>query len=84
LLNLKNSLSQAKEYPAALAAIQLRMAVDPDDATELRDRGILFARLRRYDRAIEDLEAYLRRSPDAGDSQHIRKTVQYLRQERNL
>src|SRR5579864_94434 len=84
LLNLKNSLSQAKNYPAALAAIQLRMAVDPNDATELRDRGILFARLRRYDRAIEDLEAYLRRSPDAGDSQHIRNTVQYLRQERNL
>jgi regulator of sirC expression with transglutaminase-like and TPR domain len=84
LLNLKNSLSQAKDYPAALSAIQLRMALDPSDATELRDRGILFARLRRYDRAIEDLEAYLHRSPHAGDSQHIRKTVQYLRQERNL
>lgn len=83
LLNLKNSLSQAKNYPAALAAIQLRMTLDPSDATELRDRGILFARLRRYDRAIEDLEGYLRRSPDAGDSQHIRNTVQYLRQERN-
>lgn len=84
LLNLKNSLSQTKDYPAALAAIQLRMTVDPQDATELRDRGILFARLRRYDRAIDDLEAYLRRSPDAGDSEHIRNTVQYLRQERNL
>ncbi|MBV8204370.1 MAG: tetratricopeptide repeat protein, partial [Candidatus Eremiobacteraeota bacterium] len=55
----------------------------PDDATELRDRGILFARLRRYDRAIDDLEAYLQRSPNAGDSDHIRTTVQYLRQERN-
>jgi len=84
LLNLKNSLSQAKNYPSALAAIQLRMALDPDDATELRDRGILFARLRHYDRAIEDLEASLRRSPDAGDSQHIRNTVHYLRQERNF
>jgi regulator of sirC expression with transglutaminase-like and TPR domain len=60
------------------------MTVDPHDATELRDRGILFARLRRYDRAIDDLEAYLQRSPDAGDSEHIRNTVQYLRQERNL
>lgn len=84
LLNLKNSLSHAKDYAAALAATQLRMTVDPSDATELRDRGILFARLRRYDQAIEDLEAYLRRLPDAGDSQHIRKTVQYLRQERNF
>jgi regulator of sirC expression with transglutaminase-like and TPR domain len=83
LLNLKNSLSQARNYAGALIATQLRMTLDPADVTELRDRGILFARLRRYDRAIEDLEAYLRRSPDAGDSQHIRDTVQYLRQERN-
>lgn len=83
LLNLKNSLNHAEDYSGALAASQLRMTLDPTDATELRDRGILFARLRRYDRAIEDLEAYLRRSPDAGDSQHIRNTVQYLRQERN-
>jgi regulator of sirC expression with transglutaminase-like and TPR domain len=83
LLNLKNSLSGAKDYAGALSAIQLRMALDPDDATELRDRGILFARLRRYDRAIDDLEAYLQRSPNAGDSEHIRTTVQYLRQERN-
>ena len=84
LLNLKNSLSGAKDYAGALSASQLRMALDPDDATELRDRGILFARLHRYDRAIDDLEAYLRRSPNAGDSEHIRTTVQYLRQERNL
>ena len=83
LLNLKNTFSQAQNYSGGLVAIQLRMLLDPTDVTELRDRGILFARLRRYDRAIEDLEAYLRRSPDAGDSQHIRKTVQYLRQERN-
>ncbi len=83
LLNLKNSLSGSKDYAGALAAIQLRMTVDPHDATELRDRGILFARLHRYDRAIDDLETYLRRSPDAGDSEHIRTTVQYLRQERN-
>jgi regulator of sirC expression with transglutaminase-like and TPR domain len=83
LLNLKNSLSQNRNYAAALVATQLRMTLDPSDATELRDRGILFARLRRYDRAIEDLEAYLLRSPHAGDSQHIRETVQFLRQERN-
>ncbi len=84
LLNLKNSLSQAKNYVAALAAIELQLAVDPDDPTELRDRGILFARLHRYDRAIADLEAYLRRLPDAGDGDHIRNTVQYLRQARGL
>jgi regulator of sirC expression with transglutaminase-like and TPR domain len=84
LLNLKNSLSQSKNYVAALAAIELQLALDPDDPTEMRDRGILFARLHRYDRAIEDLETYLRRLPDAGDGDTIRHTVEYLRQARGL
>ena len=84
LLNLKNSLSLSKNYVAALSAIELQLAIDPDDPTELRDRGILFARLHRYDRAIEDLETYLRRSPDAGDGKTIRDTVEFLRQARGL
>jgi len=85
LLNLKNALSQTKNYAAALAAIELQLALDPADPTELRDRGILFARLHRYDRAIADLEAYLERSPDAADVKQIRDTVlRYLREARNL
>jgi regulator of sirC expression with transglutaminase-like and TPR domain len=85
LVNLKNSLSQAKDYGAALTAIELQLALDPEDPTELRDRGILFARLHRYDRAIADLEAYLERSPDAADVKQIRDTVlRYLREARNL
>jgi len=85
LLNLKNALSLAKNYPAALAAIELQLVLDPDDPTELRDRGILFARLHRYDRAIADLEAYLERSPDAADVKQIRdKVLWYLREARNL
>jgi regulator of sirC expression with transglutaminase-like and TPR domain len=82
---LKNALSLAKNYPAALAAIELQLVLDPDDPTELRDRGILFARLHRYDRAIADLEAYLERSPDAADVKQIRdKVLWYLREARNL
>jgi regulator of sirC expression with transglutaminase-like and TPR domain len=85
LVNLKNSLSHAKNYGAALTAIELQLALDPEDPTELRDRGILFARLHRYDRAIADLEAYLERSPDASDVKQIRDTVlRYLREARNL
>jgi regulator of sirC expression with transglutaminase-like and TPR domain len=85
LVNLKNALSQAKNYASALAAIELQLALDPGDPTELRDRGILFARLHRYDRAIADLEAYLERSPDAADVKQIRDTVlRYLREARNL
>lgn len=84
LLNLRNALTHVRDYSAALAAIELQLAVDPHDPTELRDRGILFARLRRYDLAIADLEAYLLRAPDAGDRRHIRTTVEYLRQARYL
>jgi regulator of sirC expression with transglutaminase-like and TPR domain len=85
LVNLKNALSHAKNYPSALTAIELQLTLDPWDPTELRDRGILFARLHRYDRAIADLEAYLERSPDASDVKQIRDTVlRYLREARNL
>lgn len=85
LVNLKNALSHAKDYSSALTAIELQLKLDPGDPTELRDRGILFARLHRYDRAIADLEAYLERSPDASDVRQIRDTVlRYLREARNL
>lgn len=84
LANLKNILSHAKDYSSALTAIELQLALDPDDSTELRDRGILFARLHRYDRAIADFEAYLERSPDAADVEKIRDMLPRLREERNL
>jgi regulator of sirC expression with transglutaminase-like and TPR domain len=79
VLNLKNALSNEKNYVAALAAIQLQLVIDPDDPAELRDRGIILARLHRYESAISDLETYLARRPDAGDGDHIRNTVRYLR-----
>lgn len=84
LANLKNVLSHAKDYPSALTAIELQLALDPGDSTELRDRGILFARLHRYDRAIADLEAYLERSPNAADCKQIREMLPRLREVRNL
>ena len=84
LSNLKNVLSHAKDYSSALTAIELQLALDPGDSTELRDRGILFARLHRYDRAIADFEAYLERSPDASDVKQIRDMLPRLREERNL
>jgi regulator of sirC expression with transglutaminase-like and TPR domain len=79
VLNLKNALTGEKDYVTALAAIQLQLVIDPDDPAELRDRGIILARLRRYESAICDLEAYLDRRPDAGDGEHIRNTVRYLK-----
>ena len=79
VLNLKNALSNEKNYVAALAAIQLQLVIDPHDPAELRDRGIILARLHRYESAIADLEEYLARQPDAGDGDHIRNTVRYLR-----
>lgn len=85
LVNLKNSLTLVQNYAAALAAIELQLTLDPEDPTELRDRGILFARLHRYDRAIADLEAYIERSPDAADVKQIRgNLLRYLREARNL
>ena len=79
LVNLKNSLTMARKYTAALAAIELQLALGPSDPTDLRDRGILFARLHRFDRAIADFEAYLERRPDAPEGKELReRTLPFL------
>ena len=85
LVNLKNALTMARKYASALAAIELQLSLGPSDPTDLRDRGILFARLHRFDRAIADFEAYLRRRPDAPEGKELReRTLPFLYEARNL
>ncbi len=85
LVNLKNALTMRRDYTAALAAIELQLALGPGDPTDLRDRGILFARLHRFDKAIADFEAYLRRRPDAPEGKELReRTLPFLYEARKL
>ena len=79
LLNLKHIYVKREDFRRALAVVERLLLVTPGDATELRDRGYLYAHLGLAGPAVEDLETYLERIPDASDADSIRGRVAWLR-----
>jgi regulator of sirC expression with transglutaminase-like and TPR domain len=80
LNNLKGAYLRTGEDELALAAVDRLLVLDPNDADEIRDRGLLLYRLKQYGRALDGLSAYLAAKPDAGDRPTIERHVQELRQ----
>jgi len=78
LANLKNVYLNARDDARAVAAIERILLVRPDATDEVRDRGMLLARLGRTDEAVIDLERYLERSPGAPDAQRVRILIDQL------
>lgn len=60
LVNLKRLYVSMRSFPQARAAVDLLVALNPLDAEELRDRGLLAYHMGRHLPALRDLEAYLR------------------------
>jgi regulator of sirC expression with transglutaminase-like and TPR domain len=79
LRNLKTIYVQREEYAQALAVMEWIITLAPADAAEVRDRGLLFARLECPRAAVEDLERYLELTPDAEDAHELRGRVVELR-----
>jgi regulator of sirC expression with transglutaminase-like and TPR domain len=79
LRNLKAIYLEAGEADAALAVMNRLLLVVPESAEELRDRGLLYARLECFRPAAADLANYLRRQPDAQDAVSIKAQVAALR-----
>lgn len=80
LQNLKGIYARATAHHKTLAAIERLLLLDPDSATEIRDRGIVYFAIGRYAQARMDLEEYLRRAPAAEDAGEIKKRISQLRQ----
>jgi regulator of sirC expression with transglutaminase-like and TPR domain len=80
LLNLKGAYLKANDDEGALAAVDRLLVLRPDDLDEVRDRGLLLYRLRRFGPALDALAGYLRRRPDAPDRETIARHVATLRQ----
>lgn len=78
LLNLKEIYLKANDYPRALAQVERLLLVTPDDAEEVRDRGMISYRLECYSAAVADLSRYLEMQPQAGDAKEIRETLRVL------
>ena len=80
LNNLKGAYLRAGQDTLALAAVDRLLLVDPHDADEIRDRGLLLYRLSQYGRALECLQIYLEATPIAPDRTLIERHVATLRQ----
>jgi regulator of sirC expression with transglutaminase-like and TPR domain len=80
LQNLKGIYSRSGDYHKTLAAIERALLIDPDSATEIRDRGLACFSLEKYAPALADLEEYLRRAPQSADAGQIRERIKQLRQ----
>lgn len=67
LRNLKGVYIERSLYPQALAAVERLVLLEPGEATELRDRGLLRARVGQFHGALEDLDRYARLRPEAAE-----------------
>jgi regulator of sirC expression with transglutaminase-like and TPR domain len=80
LRNLKAIYVEREEDAHALSVMEWIITLAPADAAEVRDRGLLFAKLECPRAAVEDLERYLELVPEAEDAHELRARVVELRQ----
>jgi regulator of sirC expression with transglutaminase-like and TPR domain len=82
--NLKQIHLARGEFARALACVDRILLLRPDDPGELRDRGLLYARLECFRAAADDLERFLALAPDdptaPGIAAHLGKLRERARQ----
>ncbi|HEV2492240.1 MAG TPA: transglutaminase-like domain-containing protein [Terriglobia bacterium] len=63
LNNLKGSYFRRQNFSKVLTMIELALAIDPASARDVRDRGMVYFAMKRYNEALADFKAYLSLSP---------------------
>lgn len=79
LRNLKALYAEQPRWQQFLNVQQRLVVLLPDEISERRDRGLAFANLDCPQAALQDLEAYLVRCPDASDAELLRDRLSDLR-----
>jgi regulator of sirC expression with transglutaminase-like and TPR domain len=80
LNNLKVIYFNVRDFPRALSATEKIMILNPNAASELRDRAALHFHLNHFSRALSDWTAYLKRAPDATDAEEVRNNLRTVHQ----
>lgn len=80
LMNLRSIYASRGDYPRLLVVIDRIVDLLPDAPRELRDRGLLSARLGAPEAAMDDLRHYVRLAPNAGDVAEVRRIIDQLEQ----
>jgi regulator of sirC expression with transglutaminase-like and TPR domain len=79
LRNLKGAYLRGDDDERALAVVERLLVVDPENAEEIRDCGLLLFRLKRHGQALDNLSRYLERVPHAHDRETVERHVDTLR-----
>lgn len=79
LMNLKSLYLKAQDHPRALSAVERILLIRPIAPGEIRDKGVILARMGRTREALEQLQAYLSVAPDAADSHRILGMLEELK-----
>lgn len=67
------------EFPKVLRWIEMDMVLRPGVPENLRDRGLVYARMEEVGKAIVDLERYAAAAPKSGDAGAIAGQIEILR-----
>jgi regulator of sirC expression with transglutaminase-like and TPR domain len=84
LHNLKAIYIKTESFEKSLAMVEMMMMVNPDDAEQYRDRGLLLLKRRQFEAAAKDLDRYLKMAPNAADRSEIEEHYKDLRRIRAL
>jgi regulator of sirC expression with transglutaminase-like and TPR domain len=80
LANLLGIYAGSEDYRRAVACIERLLLLLPDSLPHIRDYGLYLAKIGRTTNAIEQLQKYLKLSPDAGDAEAINEQIKKLKQ----
>ncbi|MEA5551386.1 SirB1 family protein [Anabaena cylindrica UHCC 0172] len=78
LTNLKYIYLKQQDSERSLAAVERILLLFPGVSLEVRDRGLLYYKLGQFTQAIDDLQSYLAKVPDAEDATVIRQLLAKL------
>ncbi len=78
LTNLKYIYLKQQDLEKILATVERILLLFPGTSLELRDRGLLCFQLGMFSQAMEDLQTYLVKIPDAEDADVIRQLLDKL------
>jgi len=78
LTNLKRIYVEGRYYRKAIGIIDRLLAISPRAYEEVRDRGALYAELKQFGLARDDLETYLRYCKDRQDAEAVRRAIQHM------
>ncbi len=79
LNNLKNIYASSRSFRKALPIIDMILAIYPRSPEDVKQRAMLRYTLNDWRGAVDDLEDYLKMSPDASDVDEIRETALTIR-----